>query len=83
VIADSAASAAGARSTTPARAPIGALLVLLGFALAMPFLIGFRAPLHLVIVAFALYEAWKLNRAPIFNISGPFQMTSVPAAPAP
>lgn len=82
-IADSAASAAGAPSIAPTRVPITALLVLLGLALAMPFLIGFQAPLHFVIVAFALYEAWKLNRAPIFNISGPFQMTSAPAAPAP
>jgi hypothetical protein len=48
--------------------------MLLGLALAMPFLIGFQSPLHFVIVAFALYEAWKLNRMPAFTITGPYQI---------
>jgi hypothetical protein len=40
----------------------------------MPVLIGLQSPLHFVIVAFALYEAWKLNRMPAFTITGPFQI---------
>lgn len=83
VVVDSEANIGKSATATPTQTPIVALLLLLGFVLAMPFLIGFSSPLHFVIVGFALYEAWKLNRAPVFNISGPFQMTSVPAAPAP
>jgi hypothetical protein len=29
-----------------------------------------------VIVAFALYEAWKLNRMPAFTITGPYQIAT-------
>jgi hypothetical protein len=57
-----------------ARSPGVAILFLLGLALAMPVLIGLQSPLHFVIVAFALYEAWKLNRMPAFTITGPFQI---------
>jgi hypothetical protein len=55
--------------------PAIAVFMLLGLALAMPFLIGFQSPLHFVIVAFALYEAWKLNRTPAFTITGPHQIS--------
>ncbi len=74
VVADSEASS-GTAAHSP-RGPFVALVILLGIVLAMPFLIGFQSPLHFVIVGFALYEAWKLNRAPAFTITGPYQIAS-------
>ncbi len=76
VVADSEASS-GTAAHSP-HGPFVALVVLLGIVLAMPFLIGFQSPLHFVIVGFALYEAWKLNRAPAFTITGPFHLASAP-----
>lgn len=67
-----------APSSTPTHTPLVALVFLLGLALAMPFLIGISNPLHFVIVGFALYEAWKLNRVPAFSITGPFQLAPAP-----
>jgi len=71
VVVDSTSSTASADG---GHNPAIALVMLLGLALAMPFLIGFQSPLHFVIVAFALYEAWKLNRMPAFTITGPYQI---------
>ena len=65
----------GPATRTP-HGPSVALVILLGIVLAMPFLIGFQSPLHFLIVGFALYEAWKLNRAPAFTITGPYQIAS-------
>ncbi|HKE88923.1 MAG TPA: hypothetical protein VKB45_01220 [Gemmatimonadales bacterium] len=70
VASDSAGTAGGHGTRNPALA----IVILLGFALAMPVMIGLQNPLHLVIVGFALYEAWKLNRTPAFTITGPFQI---------
>jgi hypothetical protein len=72
VVVDSTSTAA---SASGGHNPAIAVFMLLGLALAMPFLIGFQSPLHLVIVAFALYEAWKLNRTPAFTITGPYQIS--------
>jgi hypothetical protein len=67
-------STSGAASAKGGHNPAIAVVMLFGLALAMPFLIGFQNPLHFVIVAFALYEAWKLNRTPAFTITGPYQI---------
>lgn len=72
------ADSVAAASIVPRR-PALAIVMLLGFMLAAPIMIGFSSPLHLLIVGFALYEAWKLNRTPAFTINGPFRL----AAPAP
>ena len=55
-------------------AVVAALVVLLGIALVTPILIGVSSPLHLVIVGFALYEAWKMNRTPALTITGPYHV---------
>ena len=68
---DSAASPASS-----ARSPLVAIIVLLGFLLAAPVMIGISSPLHLVIVGFALYEAWKLNRTPAYTIAGPYRLAA-------
>jgi hypothetical protein len=59
-----------------ARSPVVAIVVLLGFLIAAPVMIGISSPLHLVIVGFALYQAWKLNRAPAFKIAGPYRLAA-------
>ncbi len=40
-------------------------------ALPLPVLIGIKHPISLCITAFALFEAWKINRAPVWTITGP------------
>lgn len=51
--------------------------------LALPFLAGFENLIGLAIIAFGLYEAWKINRRTVLTISGPFQMGTSPAEPSP
>lgn len=53
------------------------LLVALVFvtSLAAPFLAGAANIIGLLIIGFALWEAWKLNRRRVLPISGPYQFT--------
>jgi hypothetical protein len=69
---DSVTSAA--TPATSGRSPAVAIVLMLGFLIASPVMIGISSPLHFVIVGFALYEAWKLNRTPAFKIAGPYRM---------
>lgn len=48
------------------------------FIMAIPFLAGFENIIGLAIIAFGLYEAWKLNRRTVLSISGPFQLGASP-----
>lgn len=59
-----------------------ALAVVLGIALAAPFLGGLENLIGLLIIGFALWEAWKLNRHVPLEISGPFRVAA-PVPPAP
>ena len=61
---------------------LGVLLVF-GVAAALPFLAGFENILGLLIIAFGLWEAWKLNKRPALEIQGPLTLGAVPTAPAP
>jgi hypothetical protein len=56
---------------------LGAFLLLIA---AIPFLAGFENVIGLLIIAFGLWEAWKINRRTSLSISGPFQIRAVPAA---
>ena len=47
------------------------LVVVLGIALSLPIIVGFQQPIGLLIVGFALYEAWKINRRVPLAITGP------------
>ncbi len=58
------------QSVTAAADGLG-LLLLFGYALAAPFLAGFRNILGLFIIGLGLYEAWRLNRRPELVLSGP------------
>ena len=71
---DSAPTTTPETAANPDRSPLVAILFLVGFLIASPVIIGISAPLHLVIVGFALYEAWKLNRIPAFKIAGPYRL---------
>jgi hypothetical protein len=46
-------------------------------------MIGMGSPLHLLIAAFALYEAWKLNRGAAFTVTGPYALAGRAASPSP
>jgi hypothetical protein len=75
---------AGAPATASSPLPVplaAALAVLLVFAIAFaaPFLGGFSNVMGIIIIAIALYEAWKINRKAPFALSGPFRL----ATPAP
>lgn len=56
---------------------IGALFLLI---MAIPFLAGLENIIGLAIIAFGLYEAWKLNRRTVLSISGPFQLGASPGS---
>lgn len=51
----------------------------LEFALTLPIRFGFQNPIGLLIVAFALYEAWKINRRVPLVITGPHPLGDRPA----
>jgi hypothetical protein len=57
------------------------LVMLLGFLYALPILIGFQAPIGLLIVAFALWEAWKINRKVSIIFNGPFRVGDLESEP--
>jgi hypothetical protein len=56
---------------------VGAIFLLVA---AIPFLAGAKNLIGLLIIAFGLWEAWKLNRRTALAISGPFQVGAPPAA---
>src|SRR5207248_11778526 len=83
--APNAKGAAGGRGARP-RPSLGGLVVALGLlaglVLAAPFLAGFGNLIGWLIIGFALYEAWKINRRRAFDIKGPFRLEPR-RAPAP
>jgi len=61
----------------------GVMLGLIGiFALAaaLPFLSGFENVIGLLIIAFGLWEAWKLNKRPAITILGPLDLGAAPSS---
>ena len=46
-------------------------MLTIGLTLFSPIVIGFQAPLSLVITGIALYEAWKITRRSTITITGP------------
>ena len=54
------------------------------FVLASPFLAGFENVIGILIIGFALYQAWKLNEYQPFGVVGPFKVgESGPAGSSP
>lgn len=63
------------------------VVFLLGLLYATPFLAGLENAIGILIIAFALYEAWKLNKKAELKSTGPYQVGAGPtgggqAAPA-
>ncbi len=54
------------------------VLVMLALSLATPVLMGMESPIGLLIVGFALWEAWKFSAARKLPITGPYQVDSPP-----
>lgn len=74
--------AAGEPTLTFGQAVLG-VLVVLGVAAALPFLAGFENILGIAIIAFGLWEAWKINKRPALEILGPLTLGAAQPAPAP
>lgn len=58
---------------TPVAFVVG-VAILLGLMLALPIMVGFSQPIGLAIIAFALWEAFKLNRKVAVVITGPHKV---------
>ncbi|HJS42905.1 MAG TPA: hypothetical protein VJ755_05500, partial [Gemmatimonadales bacterium] len=57
--------------------PLGrvfAIIILIGFLYAVPFLAGAENLIGILIIGFALFEAWKLNRRADLIVTGPHQV---------
>ena len=79
---------ADAASPSPAAVQLGVLAVLVGLVAlvailyATPFLMGIENLIGLLIIGFALYEAWKLNRKTELTITGPYRVADAAAGGA-
>jgi hypothetical protein len=63
-------------------AVIAAFALLAGVIFAAPIIAGVSSPIGLLIIAIALYEAWKINRGAAFTITGPYRVAAPSAGPA-
>ncbi|HXH63503.1 MAG TPA: hypothetical protein VNG95_04910 [Gemmatimonadales bacterium] len=79
---DRAVTPPAATSATPSKSRPGAGAIIVAFALlagiilAAPIIAGVSSPIGLLIVAIALYEAWKINRGAAFTITGPYRVAA-------
>lgn len=71
-----------AESGSPALGPLAAVtalglgvVLLYAVAFAAPFLGGLQNAIGLLIIFFALQQAWSLNRKPVFEVQGPFRVS--------
>jgi hypothetical protein len=60
---------------------LAAFLTACVVALAYPFLFGLKNVINILIIGFALYEAWKLNRRVPLEVTGPFRVEAAAATP--
>src|SRR5262245_38830177 len=80
--AESGAEAGPAPGPRPADLPGPAFAaVVVTTALALPFLMGVENAIGILIIGFALYEAWKLNKRVAIAVAGPFALGAAPGAP--
>ena len=73
------ASATESKPATKSGQPGGlaiaaAIIAAVGLLYALPFLMGIQNLIGLLIIGFALYEAWKLNRGVELRVSGPHRV---------
>lgn len=85
---DLAAQSAEKKSTAHRQVGVGEALVatvvvfgvVFALSLAAPFLAGAQNVIGLLIIGFALWEAWKLNARRQLRITGPYQLAPAPSA---
>ena len=68
------------------RAIVGIILLSLiafAFAFVMPVLAGFENIIGLLIIGFALWEAWKINKRVVVEFTGPYALAGGTAPPSP
>lgn len=70
-----------ANAMPPVLAVLAFLLIAFGIAAAAPFMAGAENIIGLLIIAFGLFEAWKLNKRVEIAMTGPFSVTPVTDAP--
>jgi hypothetical protein len=75
-------------AATPATPPSGSEMLLavaglLALAMAAPFLGGIQNVIGILIIGFALWEAWKINRHVPLQIEGPFRVAPPASGAAP
>jgi hypothetical protein len=59
------------------------VLFVVAIAFAAPFLAGIQNAIGILIIGFALYEAWKINKRRTLAVNGPFRVVAAaPGAPA-
>ncbi len=72
-----------AREAAPDDIPLGVhIVVACVIAPFAPFLMGFENIIGLALIAFALWEAWRVNKRPVKKIVGPFRLAGADAPPA-
>lgn len=72
-----------AREAAPDDIPLGVhIVVACVIAPFAPFLMGFENIIGLALIAFALWEAWRVNKRPVKKIIGPFRLAGADAPPA-
>ena len=74
------APAPSAKQMNPLLAVVVLVALVFGIAIAAPFLAGASNFMGWIIIAIALYEAWKMNRRVPLSVLGPFQLAPAPAA---
>lgn len=57
-----------------AAAAVAALFVAIPLAYAVPFLLGFENAIGILIIGFAVWQAWRMNAAAVLDWQGPFRL---------
>jgi len=74
---DVASEVDAAAQPTGIKAALG-IAILIAFLYLAPFLAGFENVIGILIIGFALWEAWRLNKRPEIEITGPFEVRVAP-----
>lgn len=53
---------------------VGACLIAIPLAYAVPFLLGFENAIGILIIGFAVWQAWKMNASTVLDWQGPFRL---------
>jgi hypothetical protein len=58
------------------------VVAIFALTMAAPFLVAVEAPLGLLIVGFALWEAWRMSRGLPLSLDGPYRVAPTTSSPA-